>query len=1018
LNLSRFATENLKAILFTVAVLCVMGVFAYRTFPVSILPDVTFPRVIVIADSGERPIQSMEATITRPLEDAITTIPNVARIRSQIERGSTEISIDFGWGTDILTAEQLVNAKVNEVRPELPAETHTETERMNPTVFPVLGLTLDSGSLSQTELFNLAQYSIRPRLARISGVARVIVQGGLEPEVQVTVDQNAMQSLKLSLPDIVQAVSSSNEVRSVGRVNDRYQTLTVMVDGQAADLKAIGDITVATKNGVPVALRQVAQISNRAKDRVTVISANGRECVLINVVRQPTANTVAMAAAVKAELDSIRRDLPGGAKLGVFYDQSLLVQDAVQSVEEAVLIGGILAVAVLLLFLHDVRATVVTAVIIPLTVLIAFLLMRMAGLTLNLMTLGALAVGIGLIVDDAIVVVENVFKHLALDPDLRTAVTRASGEIARPMISSTLTTVVVFLPLSLLQGVAGAFFSALAITLTIALMVSLALALTVSPSLCAAFLGRKREHAYGPIFRAVLRIYEGCLGWCVRHRWAVPIGAIATLVLTFLIAQKLPTGFMPAMDEGAFVLDYIAPPGTTLEESDRLLRKVDKILQETPEIESFSRRTGTELGFSITEPNRGDYAVMLKKNRSRAIEDVISDVRGKITEEVPGLDVDFSQVLQDLIGDLSGAPAPIEIQIFGSNQESIEGVAQDLATKFGKIKGLADVKSGVIQLGPSWTLKIDPGRAGRYGMNTSSVSEQAETAILGTVATDILQGDRSVGVRVRFPGPLRTSPSAIAEIPIQTPSGASVPLSAVGSFALQAGTNEIFRQDQRRMVSPTANLEGIDLGTAVGKVRKILDAETLPPGVTMTIGGQYRSQSESFQNLLQVLVLAILLVYAVMLYQFKAFTSPTVILLVMPLGLFGAVVGLWATGTALNVSSFMGAIMLVGIVVKNGILLLDRAQEAEKNGMSTLEAVIEAGRQRLRPILMTTLTAILGLFPLALNIGAGAEMQKPLAVTVIGGLAFSTLVTLVAAPTLYVIFAANRPRRSPATSDT
>lgn len=1001
MNLAELAAKSIRPILFCVGVLCLIGLFAYKTFPVSILPDVTFPRVVVIAEAGDRPVKTVEASITRPIEEAVATVPNVRKLRSRTKRGSTEISIDFAWGTDILVAEQLVNAKVNEVRPELPADTKTEIERMNPTVFPVLGLTLDSKNSSPTELFNLASFALKPRLSRVDGVARVVIQGGLSPEVLVEVDPARLASSHLAMTDVVQALSQSNQVISVGRINHQFQQLEVLVDGQVNNSEGLGRIVVSQKSGLPVELRQIALIRNSAEDRQTVVSANGHECVLLNIIRQPSANTVAMSTAVLQELESLKKELPPGVQVGVFYNQSLLVNEAIQSVGEAVLIGAALAVVVLMIFLRDTRATLVTAAIIPMTVLVTFLLMRLAGLTLNLMTLGALAVGIGLVIDDAIVVVENVFRHLPLEHDIPSAVRAASKEIAKPMISSTLTTVVVFLPLALLSGVAGAFFSALAITLSLALLVSLGLALTVSPSLCAAFLKANSDRGHGRLYEKFLNGYERTLRWGIRNRWIVPVLGISLLVGTVLIAKSLATGFMPEMDEGAFVLDYTSPPGASLAESDRLLKKVDEILLSTPEVATFSRRTGTELGFSITEPNRGDYAVMLKPNRKRKIDEVIDDVRKQVAEEVPGLDVEFVQVLQDLIGDLAGDPEPIVIKLFGPDQGQLESLGETLTKKLTKIKGLADIKSGVIEAGPDISLHVDPVSAGRMGLNTQGVADQANASILGTVATKIIRGDRQVPVRVRLPDQYRTDPAAIGQIPIETSGGALVPFRTLGTVELHQGSTEANREDQRKVVNVTARLEGVDLGSGIAQVKQVLAELALPPGVTIQLGGQYLSQTESFTNLVQVLALAILLVYGVMLFQFNSFKAPTVILLVMPLGLFGAVVSLAATKTALNVSSFMGAIMLVGIVVKNGILLLDRAQESERAGLSTIEAVVDAGRQRLRPILMTSLTAILGLLPLALGIGAGAEMQKPLAVTVIGGLTFSTLVTLLLGPLLY-----------------
>lgn len=1001
MNVAAWAMRHLRPVLFLTILLCVAGAAMYSSFPVSILPDVTFPRVVVVAEAGSRPAKIMEVSITRPIEEAIATVPNVKRIRSKTKPGSTEISVDFLDGTDVIQAEQLVNAKVNQIRPQLPADTATEVERMNPTVFPVIGLTVKSRSLTQTELWSLATYSIKPRLARVDGVARVVVQGGRPPEVLVQMKPEAMATFGVSSSDLVAALQSSNTVQAVGRLDKDFKQYEVVINSEKQAPSELAATVVSQRKGIPVHLSDVADLKPSVEDRTTVVSANGSESVLINLIRQPTANSVAMVAATNQELTSLRKSLPSDVEVGLYYDQSVLIKEAVASVQEAVLIGAALSVLVLLAFLRNWRATLVTASIIPVTLMITLLLMRLAGLTLNLMTLGALAVGIGLVIDDAIVVVEAVFRYLNRERSVAESVSMASGSIAAPMVSSTLTTVVVFLPLAFLQGVAGAFFMALAVTLSMALLVSLALALCVSPSLCGAFL-RYREglHDEGRFFGWISKSYSSLLSFSLKRKWvAVPV-VVLTVLGIFAFGSNLKSGFMPEIDEGAFVLDYWSPPGTSLAESDRLLAKVDEILMSTPEISTFSRRTGTELGFAITESNRGDYAVMLKPNRKRHIEDVMGDVRSRIQAEIPGLDVDFIQVLQDLIGDLAGNPDPIEVKFFGENKTEVEKAAADFADSLSSVKGLVDVKSGVVESGPLVEFVPNESEIGRRGLTDAQVASQVEAALYGTVATQLVVGDRQVPVRVRLPVRDRTSLAAIQSLRISSPSG-YLQLSDLGEFHLVAGTTQSNREDQRRVVSVTSRLEGIDLGSAVKAVQGKLQKLNLPAGVTTNLAGQFKSQQESFQNLTMVLAASVLLVFTVMLFQFGRYEAPVVILALMPLGMFGAAVGLWLTGTALNVSSFMGVIMLAGIVVKNGILLLDHAQKAWLDGATPEQAVLEAGKTRLRPILMTTLTAILGLMPLALGLGAGAEMQKPLAVSVVGGLLFSTLITLFLGPTIY-----------------
>ncbi len=1005
MNISRFATQNLRAILFVTCILCGIGAVMITTFPVSILPDVTFPRLVVIARSGALPVNMMEAEISRPMEQTIATVPGVTDIRARLQRGATAIDVDFNWGSDILTDEQIVNTRLSQLRSSLPADTQIRVHRMNPTVFPIYGISLQSSVLSQAQLHDLAVYTLEPWLSRVPGVARVEVQGGRIPEIGVSVDPQKLAAFHLTQADVEAAIAQTNQIQAVGLINRHFQGYQAMVSGQTVTPEQVANIVVAHTNGVPITLAQVATVKPTLQDQTMLVTANGKQSVLLNIIRQPSANTVTTVLGVKKALREIKGSLPPSIKFNTFYDQSILINGAVGSVRDAVLTGAVLAIFVLMLFLGDLRATMVTALIIPSTVLITFLLMRLAGLTLNLMTLGALAVGIGLVIDDAIVVVENVFRHLSHGESPGAAIQRAAKEIAAPMVSSTMTTVVVFMPLMLLSGIAGAFFTALAVTLTIALMVSLALALLVSPSLCAAFLKvREGAEEHGRLFERFLQWYERVLRTCLRRAWVLPAVAVVLIGCTGYFATHVGSGFMPEMDEGSFILDYVTPPGTSLQESNRILMHIEKILMTTPEVKSFSRRTGSELGFAITEPNSGDFAVMLHNKRSRDINAVMDSVRHRILTTVPGVDIDFSQALQDLIGDLSGAPAPIEIKLFGDHPSRIRPVAEQIAQKLGKIPGVVDQKSGVVVMGPELIINVDSIKAGRVGLTPQMVAQQVNGAMYGDVVTQVLQGEKQIAVRVRFPAAYRDSKQALEMLPLAAPGGYTVPLASLATVSKIAQSYELRRENQRRLIDVTARISGRDLGSVMGDVKAMMARQTLPAGVNYVLGGQYESQKTAFTNLMEVLALAILLVFSVMLFQFGSFTSPTVILIVMPLSLFGVTFGLWITGTPFNVSSFMGAIMLVGIVVKNGILLLDQAQKAEGEGVHPEEAVVQAGRVRLRPILMTTLTAILGLAPLALGIGAGAQMQQPLAIAVIGGLTFSTVFTLLYAPLLYVVF--------------
>lgn len=1004
MKLSRFATEHRTSILFATVALSLIGSLVVGTFPVSILPDMVFPRIVMIAHVGNSPSRMVEASITRPLEQAVASVIGVQRIRSRTMRGGCSMSVDFGWNTDMFQALQLVSNRISEIRGELPPGTQISIHRMNPTLFPILGLSLQSKNLSQSQLYDLAEYTLRPRLARVPGVGRVEVQGGRIREYEVAADPQKLAAYHLTLQDVIGALQRTNIVRSVGIMNRRFQQFQVVTSGYTTNPSDLGKMVVASHNSVPITVNDVARVHASVEDTTSIVTANGSPAVLINIIRQPNANTVTVVNAVRREMKDLQPLMPQGTDVGTFYDQSILINQAIQNVRDSVLLGGLLAVFVLMLFLGNLRATAVTATVIPVTMLITFLLMRALGQTLNLMTLGALAVGIGLVIDDAIVVVENVVRHLSHGESPRESVVTAASEIAPPMVSATLTTVVVFLPLILVAGVTGAFFTALAITLTIAVLVSLLLALLVAPSLCAAFLRVKPgtpEHSL--LFERLIEIYERIAKYTIKRLWISIAAAFAVFAAIFWIGTRLGTGFMPNMDEGAFILDYWTPTGTSLPESNRILMQIEQILRNTPEVKSFSRRTGAELGFALTPPNKGDFAVMLRTHRHRSIDTIINSLRKKIEGSVPGVKIDFNEVLQDLIGDLSGAPAPIEIKIFGSNLAELKPVAEQVSLRLASVKGVVDVNNGIINSPPELVIHPIARMAGRVGFTPHNIASQANAAIFGDVATYLNRHDRLVAVRVRYPQKYRSDESAIQQMMIQSPNGVTIPLGTVASVTSTHGNSEITRENQRLMLDVTARLSGSrDLGSVMAGIRSFMNKMTLPPGVSYKLGGLYQSQKQSFHSLLIVLGLAILLVFVVMIMKFESFTAPLVILIAMPLPLLGSVFGLYVTGIPFNVSSFMGTIMLVGLVVKNGIILLDYARRTEADGFSPEEAVAQAGRVRLRPIIMTTLAAMLGLLPLALGIGAGSQMQQPLAIAVIGGLSITDFFTMLVIPSFYV----------------
>ncbi|MFN2598948.1 MAG: efflux RND transporter permease subunit [Pyrinomonadaceae bacterium] len=1054
MNLARFTDRHHKATYLVVALLCVAGLYAATQLPSSIYPEVEFPRIIIVAEGSQLEPRNMVTAVARPLENAVSELQGVqiARVTTRAVRGSAEISVQFAPSTDMQLALQLVQAKIAEVQPELPTGLDVSAERLTPSVFPIISYNV-TGAAPAT-LRDLATYTIRPRLARLPGVAQVRVEGGDVREIEIVVAPERLAANHLTINQIEDAVAQTSAVSSVGRVSRDYQQYNVLATGEALSLEDIKRIVVSTPssgdnkktedNGAdraPVRVGDVAEVRYGAEDRTSIFTGDGVPAALVSVTRQIGGNTVEIADEVDGVIKELQPQLPKGVKVERVYNQAALVSASIANVRDAIIIGGLLAVVVLLAFLGHVRITLIAATTIPLTVVITFFFMRLFGQTFNLMSLGGIAVAIGLVIDDAVVVVENIERHLRRRTveNRRDAIYGSVGELTAAVIGSTLTTVVVFLPLVLLEGVTGQFFSALSVALTVAVLVSLVLALTLIPLLADRFLPRTAADDAPPLpptrddsrvepedeegamtydesrltrggriaariqrlLASVERRYVAALDFVFAHRRAATLATLAAVALGALVYTRLETGFLPEMDEGGFVLDYRLPPGTSLAETNRVVSEIEGVLKETPEVAAFSRRTGSQLGFFATDPNAGDILVRLKDNRRRDSDEIISDIREDVERRYPQANAEFVKLLEDVINDLAGEPRPVEIKLFGNDLPTLQKTAAELGERVEKIQGVVEMYNGVAAGAPELVARVDPVRAARAGLTVQAISQQLNDALIGHRVAQVKEGDRLTGVRVRLPDDTRFDFAKISNVPVTTPSGVTQPLSAFADIEREAGQSELVRQDQRQMVEITAGLEKRDLGSAIKDVRAIISKTDLPPGVTYELGGQYASQQTAFTGLLMVFGLALALVFVVLVVQFRSYTEPLVILFAAPVSLVGALIALLVTRTPLNISSFMGLIMLVGLVVKNGIILLDyRDKLLEERSLSMRAALREAGRVRLRPILMTTLCTIFGLLPLAVGLGAGAELQRPLAVAVIGGLTLSTFVTLLVVPTL------------------
>jgi CzcA family heavy metal efflux pump len=995
-----------------VALLTLGGLWAMFTLPAGIYPEVTYPRIVVIARGGTFEADEMTVAVTRPLEEALSGILGLQRVRTLTVRGSAEISLDFRPAADMQFALSQVQGRLASLRSSLPDGIDLSAERLTPSVFPMLQYELTGAD--PLVLRDLADFTLRPRLAGLPDVGGIEVQGGRVREITVQLDPARLIANHIGVDQVAQAIGATDQAEAAGRTERDYRQYAIIVSGLTNTPEAVGRVVVQQSGARLVRVADLGSVAYGAEDLFQIVAGNGRPAALVNILRQPSGNMLRLRSAAGATIDSIRPLLPAGVRLEPVYDQGALVRDSIASVRDAMLVGGALAVLVLLLFLGEWRTTAAAALSLPLTVAITLLGVALAGDSLNLMSLGGLAVAIGIIIDDAVVVVENIERRLAMHPYEPPAevVRRGTDEIVGPVAGSTLTTVVVFAPLGLLTGVVGEFFRSFAIALAVAVLLSLALAITLIPAVVARWASRPRSDAEGPSRRWIPRLdltglearYGRAIGWMLGHRRVAMAGGGGLLVLGLAVGRVIGTGFLPEMDEGGFILDYWVPTGAALSETDRQVKVLEGILLKDPAVQAFTRRTGSELGFAATSPNRGDFTVLLKPRRQRpSVYAVMDRVRVEAESRAPAVRVEFMQLMQDVISDLAGAPEPVELKLFSRDQAAAERTAKAVAAAIEPTPGLVDLFDGVQGANPVRRVVLDPARVARLGLTVGQVQAQARAALFGADAGMAREADRLVPIRVRLPDSVRFQSGAVSRVPIVGPSG-WLPLDALGDVFDTTGPSELRRENLRPFVGVTGRMSGRSLGSVVADVRRAAARVPLPAGVSLELGGQYASQQAAFRELLGVLALALGAVLLLLVAQFGSFRGPLAIVLAVPLGLTGALVMLAVTGVPFNVSSFMGVILLVGLIVKNGILLLDAARHASADGASPAVALAHAGRVRLRPILMTTVCTLAGLVPLALGLGAGAELQQPLALAVIGGLVVSTLVTLLIVPVLLEVF--------------
>jgi CzcA family heavy metal efflux pump len=1022
--------RSTRTIFFFAVMLMLAGIYLAFQVPISVFPETNFPRVVIGVDNGVMPVEQMEVTITQPIENAVNSVPGLETVSSTTSRGSAEVDLFFDWNVDMVQSLQLVDAALAQVEQTLPPTARITTNRLTFATFPILGYSLTSDTVPQTELWEIATYDLKPPLNRVEGVSTVTVQGGQVPEFHVVPNLALLQATGVTITDLVNAIQASNIVDSPGLYEANHQLILGLVGAQVQDANGLRQLVVkTTPAGAPVRVADVATVEQSTMPVYTTVTANGKSAVLLNIARQPSSNTVAVADAVAAEVTQLEAKLPPDVKLQVFYDQSQLVRDAIASVRDAIFIGLVLACIILFFFLRDWTSSLIAGLVIPVTVAVTIVALWLIGESFNLMTLGGLAAAIGLVIDDAIVVVENIVMHRDAGEHRADAVRKALKEITTPLVFSTITPVVVFLPLVSVSGVTGSFFRALAITMTAALLTSLALALTWTPGLSYVLLKERtrpsetadanetesdaaHEHHAGQLLTRVLAFHHRVLDWALaKPLW---VGGICVLLVlaTWGGYQLLGSDMLPEMDEGGFILDYIMPAGSSLTETNRVLEHVERILESIPEVETTSRRTGLQMGLAaVTEANTGDFTVKLKAQRSRSVDDVMEDVRERVKAAEPELDIELTQVLQDNINDLSNAPEPIQIKIFSDDANMLAQLGPRVADAISNVPGVVDVENGIDNTisGPATNFQVDPVVAARLGFTPLEVSEDA-TAILDgiPIAGPLIANGRPYTIRIRLDDATRSSLGAIENTVFNSSSGHTSSLGSLAAIQELPPQNEILRENLQQLITVTGDLEGSDLGDAMTKIQQTVAALHLPPSVRVVYGGTYEQQQQSFRDLLQVLVLALALVFGVLLAEFRNFPAPIAILSSSVLSGSGVIVALLITHTTFNVASFMGLIMVIGIVAKNGILLLDADERFRAQGASASEAMLHAAQRRLRPIVMTALAAVCGMLPLAFALGAGSQMLQPLAIAVIGGLTISMVLSLVVTPLVYFLLTRHR----------
>ncbi|MFZ0927185.1 MAG: efflux RND transporter permease subunit [Syntrophobacteraceae bacterium] len=1006
MKVTEWMQAHRRSILFLLALLVVGGLASALKLPVALFPQISFPRINVTLDAGDRSADQMALEVTWPVEEAIRAVPGIVNIRSTTTRGSADISARFEWGQDMVSKLLLVQSAINQTLSALPQGTTFEVRRMDPTVFPVLAYSMTSDTHSLIELRDIALYQLRPLLSTVKGVAKVGIAGGDQEEYRVTVDPAELASFDLSLDDVAKALSASNIITVVGRLEDHYKLYLVVSDTQFANLSNISMTALRSgKDGV-VLVEDVATVARATAPRWTKVTADGHDAVIFQIYQQPGGNTVQIGRELKAKLAEYHKYLPKDVKISNWYDQSDLILSSAASVRDAILIGVLLAALILLLFLRSLKITLIAIISVPSVLAATVLLLYVLHMSFNIMTLGGMAAAVGLIIDDTIVMVEHIMRRLrGSTGDHHLQVMRAAREFTQPLVGSSASTVIIFLPLAFLSGVTGAFFKSLSLTMAAALFISFFVAWLAEPLLADHILSAKdaEKEEGGALTQYAHRGYEALMHRLLTRPWLIILIVLPLVLFGWLGYSHVGSGFMPSMDEGGFILDYRTPPGTSLSETDRLLRQVEDILRSTSAVATYSRRTGLALGGTLSEANEGDFFVRLKPFPRPSIETVMDDVLAKIENSVPGIRIEMAQLMEDLIGDLTAVPQPIEIKIYSDDGDLLGKLGPEVAEAIRKVTGVVEVKDGVVLAGDALNIKVDRAKASLEGVDPESVTKSLHEILSGVATTQVQRGPKMVGVRVWISDTVRETIWNIRHLRLRAPDGHLFPIERVATIEVISGQPQIMREDLKRMIAVTGRISGRDMGSVIRQIKTVLNRPgLLPKDVYWGLGGLYEQQQIAFAGLMTVFLAAVLLVFLLLLFFYESFRVAISILFTTLISTSAVFIGLWITRTELNISSMMGMTMIIGIVTEVGIFYTSEYHDLPAN-MDSAATLIDAGKNRMRPIAMTTLATILALLPLSLGNGQGSAMQQPLAIAIIFGLIAQFPLVLVVLPVLLII---------------